>query len=398
MSWGVSMPQFPAVIDLSSLNGSTGFKITGEAAGDNSGIAVSSAGDLNGDGFADLIIGASGASPNGLSSGATYVVFGKASGFGATLALSSLNGTNGFQINGVAAGDISGFSVSSAGDINRDGFADLIIGAPKADPNGTDSGASYVVFGKASGFSANLELSSLNGSTGFRISGEAANDGSGVWVSSAGDVNGDGFADLVIGAPGADPNGLSSGATYVVFGRSSGFAANIDLSSLNGTNGFQINGEAAGDFAGYSVSAAGDINGDGFGDVIVGAPFAAPNGARSGATYVVFGKASGFSANLELSSLNGANGFQINGEAPNDVSGFAVSSAGDVNGDGFDDIIIGAYGANIDGPYAGASYVVFGKASGFSANFQLSSVNGSNGFRIIGEAPGDYSGFSTICS
>src|SRR6266550_2962750 len=106
------MPQFPAVIALSSLNGSTGFKINGEVAG-----------DVNGDGFADLIIGASRAGPNGVSSGATYVVFGKASGFGATLSLSSLNGTNGFQINGVAAGDTSGFSVSSAGDINQIGRA-----------------------------------------------------------------------------------------------------------------------------------------------------------------------------------------------------------------------------------------------------------------------------------
>jgi len=388
------MPQFPAVIALSSLNGSTGFKINGEAVGDNSGIAVSSAGDINGDGFADLIIGASGAGPNGPSSGATYVVFGKASGFGATLSLSSLNGSNGFQINGVATGDVSGFSVSSAGDVNHDGFADLIIGAPKAAPNGTDSGASYVVFGKASGFSANLELSSLNGSTGFRISGEAAGDASGLWVSSAGDVNGDGFADLVIGAPGADPNGLSSGATYVVFGKSSGFAANIDLSSLNGANGFQINGEAGYDFSGFSVSSAGDINGDGFGDLIIGAHGAYTNGPKAGASYVVFGKASGFTANLELSSLNGTNGFQINGVAAHDLSGFSVSSAGDVNGDGFSDLIIGAYGANVGGPYAGTSYVVFGKASGFSANFQLSSLNGSNGFRIIGEAPGDYSGFS----
>ena len=126
--------------------------------------------------------------------------------FAATLELSSLDGTNGFQINGEAADDRSGFSVASAGDINGDGFDDLIVGATRADPNGSDSGASYVVFGKASGFAANLNLSSLNGSNGFQINGEAVGDVSGISVASAGDVNGDGFADLIVGAPGADAN------------------------------------------------------------------------------------------------------------------------------------------------------------------------------------------------
>ena len=213
--------------------------------------------------------------------------------FPANINLSSLNGSNGFQINGETAGDYSGYSVSSAGDVNGDGFDDLIIGADGANPHGNDSGASYVVFGKASGFAANLNLSSLNGSNGFQISGEAAGDFSGLSVSSAGDVNGDGFDDLIIGADGANPHGNDSGASYVVFGKASGFAANLNLSSLNGGNGFQISGEAAGDYSGRSVSSAGDINGDGFDDLIIGADGANPHGNNSGAAYVVFGKASG---------------------------------------------------------------------------------------------------------
>ena len=213
------MAKNPSIIQLSSLNGTKGFRLNGVAAGDYSGRSVSAAGDINGDGFDDIVIGALGADPGGTNSGSSYVVFGKASGFSAKLNLSTLNGSNGFRIDGVAANDYSGYSVSSAGDVNGDGFDDLIIGASNADPNGSGSGSSYVVFGKASGFSASLNLSTLNGTTGFRIDGVAADDRSGRSVSAAGDVNGDGFGDLIIGAANADPNGSYSGSSYVVFGR-----------------------------------------------------------------------------------------------------------------------------------------------------------------------------------
>jgi FG-GAP repeat len=386
---------FAANIDLSSLDGTTGFRLSGAAPFEHSGASVASAGDVNGDGFADLIVGAYQADTNGNShSGASYVVFGKASGFAANIDLSSLDGTTGFKLSGAAANDRSGFSVASAGDVNGDGFADVIVGAHRADPHGTDSGASYVVFGKASGFAANIDLSSLDGTTGFRLSGEAAADVSGHSVASAGDVNGDGFADLIVGAYDASPHGSNSGASYVVFGKASGFAANIDLSSLDGTTGFKLSGAAAGDESGYSVASAGDVNGDGFADLIVGAYRADPHGSASGASYVVFGQASGFAANIDLSSLDGTTGFKLSGAAANDVSGFQVASAGDVNGDGFADVIVGAVNADPHGSNSGASYVVFGQASGFAANIDVSSLNGTTGFKLSGAAAGDESGFS----
>ncbi|MCA0432740.1 MAG: hypothetical protein LCH46_05700 [Proteobacteria bacterium] len=444
------MPVNPAVIQLSSLNGTNGFRIDGAESNYRTGIAVSGAGDVNGDGFADIVIGDPVANNN---AGRAYVIYGKAGGFDATFALMNLNLSDGFFYSGVGAnanigtsvseagdingdgfddiilgvpggdsfpdysvlilgssdggtastklfnnaaypGDQSGWSVSGAGDINGDGFDDLIIGAPFAGPGGPTRGLAHVVFGKQGDFTSPFNLSTLDGGDGFRIDGAGNEDRSGWSVSAAGDVNGDGFDDLIIGAKGADANGSSSGASYVVFGKASGFAATLSLSTLNGTNGFRIVGAAAYDNSGYSVSRAGDVNGDGFDDLIIGAIGADANGSNSGASYVVFGKGGGFASSFNLSALDGSNGFRIAGVIAFDLSGFSVSGAGDFNGDGFDDLIIGAPYADPNGELSGASYVVFGKAGGFTASLNLSTLNGTNGFRIDGVTSPDQSAWS----
>ncbi|WP_392535924.1 beta strand repeat-containing protein [Nostoc sp. C117] len=358
--------------------------------GYRSGYSVSSAGDINGDGIDDLIIGDPQASPNGMDvAGKSYVVFGNSSGFASSFNLSSLDGSNGFVLNGIDTNDYSGCSVSSAGDINGDGINDLIIGAYRAYMNGE----SYVVFGKSNGSGSVLNLSDLNGTNGFVLRGIDVADQSGKSVSSAGDINGDGIDDLIIGSPNA---GLDrAGKSYVVFGKSSGFGSIFNLSDLNGSNGFVLNGDT-GDASGISVSSAGDINGDGIDDLIIGAYHAyTSNGYSTGESYVVFGSSSGFTASLNLSNLNGSNGFVIKGIDARDHSGISVSNAGDFNGDGIDDLIIGAYGANPNSQKsAGQSYLVFGSSSGFGSGLNLSDLNGSNGFTINGINTYDKSGRS----
>ena len=343
-------------VALSDIADNAGFVINGANGFDYSGRSVSGAGDVNGDGLDDLIIGAFRADgTGGNNSGVSYVVFGKANGDAVALGEIAGDDNDGFVLNGVDTGDRSGFSVSGAGDINGDGLDDLIIGAYRSEPNGYDSGASYVVFGKANGSA--VELSEIGGSDndGFVLNGANEDDRSGRAVSGAGDVNGDGLDDLIIGARNANGN---RGASYVVFGKSDGVA--VQLSAIAADAGFVINGVDANDQSGVSVSGAGDINGDGLDDLIIGANQAGPNANDSGASYLVFGKTDGTAVELSLVEF-GIGGFVINGASANDQIGFSVSGAGDVDGDGFDDLLVGAPNADPNGRGdSGASYVIFG--------------------------------------
>ena len=384
------------VVQLSTIadaaeNDNDGFVLNGANGGDQSGRLVSGAGDVNGDGLDDIIIGAYRADPNGFRSGASYVVFGKTDG--GVVELSEIDDGDtdeGFAINGgflptgQTFGEYSGISVSEAGDVNGDGLGDIIVGASRASPNGTDSGASYVVFGKTDG--GTVELSEIGGddNDGFVLNGVDASDFSGHSVSGAGDVNGDGLDDIIIGVRDADPNGYSSGTSYLVFGKSDGVA--VELSDIADDAGFIIKGVDAADQSGYSVSGAGDINGDGLDDIIIGALEADPNNVNNnGASYLVFGKSDGDV--VQLSDIEGGSveGFVINGVSGYDNSGVSVSGAGDVNGDGFDDLLVGAFGVD---NASGASYVIFGGQG--VANTDAQNLPGTPGAdRLIGGAGDD---------
>ncbi len=391
-------------MDISAflLDGTNGFDMGGIESFDQCGENVSSAGDINGDGVDDIIIGATAADPYAFSGdGVCYVVFGSAAvGSSGSVDFETLDGTNGFVIYGSETGHFFGHSATVAGDVNNDGVDDLILGARFADPNGNDNaGVSYVIFGGTSvGSSGLFDLGTLNGLNGYAINGVDAGDRSGQSVAPAGDVNGDGVDDMIIGADRADASGNdNAGKSYVVYGGASvGSTGAINLSSLDGTNGFVLHGIEAGDRSGERVAAAGDVNGDGLDDLIIGASYAGPNGNDfAGQSYVVFGGAPvGPSGTIELSMLNGTNGFVLNGIDNGDRSGQYVSTAGDVNGDGVDDLIIGAPSADPQGSRSGESYVVYGDASlGSSGLFDLSTLDGTNGFVVNGQGVGKQTGF-----
>ena len=315
----------------------------------------------------------------------------------------AVNDSLGFRLTGF--GSTPDFNAADAtatgGDINGDGYDDIVFGGPRTNVGASYGvGAAYVVFGKENGF-ANLNISDLNGSNGFRFTdsqavGDASNQAYiGGAVSIGGDINGDGFDDLVVGAPrfnavdyGETPG--DDGKVFVIFGRTS-FSATVEVNSLNGTTGFTatgvINEEAR---TGVSVSSGGDVNGDGIDDFVIGASGGYDYAHVEGRVYVVFGKTNlGSSGSLNLTQISGTSGFILNGAANYDVAGTSVSVTGDINGDGFDDIVIGAPTINsmsVDpGATNGQVYVVFGGRNvSTTAPGNLSSLNGTTGFKLSG--------------
>lgn len=251
------------------------------------------------------------------------------------------------------------------------------------------------------GWEPTFDVSTLNGANGVVVNGLLSADSAGFSVSGAGDVNGDGVGDFLVGAYFADPNGKSNaGVVYVVFGVAQGqqFPSPFDLTTLDGTKGFVVQGFEVDGCAGISCSNAGDVNGDGVDDFVIGAYQVNPGGRKwAGEAYVVFGRPQGtsFPRTLLLSTLDGTNGFTMTGINAFDSTGIFVANAGDVNKDGYADVLIGAHYAAPRGlDKAGKTFVVFGSGSAFSSPLLLSALDGTNGFEIQGIGREDYAGAS----
>ncbi|HEX8122855.1 MAG TPA: integrin alpha [Solirubrobacteraceae bacterium] len=372
--------------------------IRGAQGGDFAGFDVAAAGDVNGDGRADLLVGAplAGPRPQGASvgGGEAYVVFGRPGRAEIDLAAPDFGG---IRIVGAESYSWFGRAVSTVPDSNGDGRGELVIGAPLRDaPDRPDAGSAYVIFGPAD--AQTIDVARLpDDQSGFRIDGPAPNAFAGRAVSSMGDIDQDGLPEVLVTAPQAPtgPSG-SNGAAYVV--RSQATPGVIDLAQLEG-RGFVLSrtttlpgdGERnPGDWLGESISGLGDVNGDGVPDFVVGAHLAnAPNRARAGVAYIIFGKAD--KTPIDAHNL-GAAGFRVQGVDRQDQTGFSTSPAGDFNADGVQDLAIGAPFADpIARESAGAVYVVYG-GSGDVPNVDLAEL-GERGVRIIGR-DGDATGFT----
>lgn len=367
--------------------GAPNFK--GAAPGDQLGLSVAAAGDVNGDGVDDVILGAPGADPSGRTdAGSAYVIFGGGSG---PADLGNL-GSRGFRIDGPAAFGKAGTRVAAAGDLNGDGRADLMLTAPRLPVEGTDSnGKVFVVYGKPD--SAPVDLASP-GTGGFVIQPSDFGLAVGSGIAGGTDLSGDRVPDLAAGMFISGDEG--EGELFTVFGGALASPVGVggDGAIAPPAQGWRAQGGTGDASNGVALAETADMNGDGRGELVAGAPGDgcsqckghSPSGNKrtlSGSAYVVFGQPAGAAVNFNLSFA----GFKVFGARPGAGAGSSLAAAGDMNGDGVPDFALGApgplSGVTSKSHPAGATYIVYGKRS--RGSIDLGKL-GTRGFELRGGA------------
>jgi PKD repeat protein len=306
------------------------------------GYSVASAGDVNGDGYDDVIVGAYLYDTGELDAGKVFVYYGSANG---------LSQTADWTAEGNQANAYFGFAASNAGDINGDGYADVIIGAYRYSNGQNNEGAVFVYHGSANGLSQTPD---------WMMESNLENARFGYAVAGAGDVNGEGYDGVIIGAPALNGN---RGRVYLFSGSPIG---------LGSTPTWMVSGEQSGSRLGWSVSGAGDVNGDGYKDLVIGAPLYNSTEIRGGAAFIYHGPLSG------TGSISDAAWVVWGGQAEAQL-GHVVAGAGDVNGDGYDDVIISAPKYNSRNNSRGKVFVYYGSSSGLSLSNGWSVASNGNG-------------------
>ncbi len=324
-------------------------------------------GDIDGDGIADFAVGNFG----GLNTqGSIYVVFGNESrGFPTTL--TGVRPPQGFRVFPRQPSDSVGRDLASAGDFNGDGIDDFVLGDPRYV---LDSGMGAVVYGSSNRPQSDLLLSLAVDGEAYQLLGSQRFSELGNSVRGIGDINGDGRDDVVVGADDfdADP-AFNVGAAYVVFGVPSGSGVGISDLALNGENGFSIIGATRSGELGKATTGLGDFNGDGIDDFAVSEPGGGTE--DDGNVYVIYGSTAPFPASLDLSSIDGENGFVITLLNERESIGKELTSVGDVNGDGLRDLLLTSDSSRY-------VYLIFGRKDSFGSEFFLQTLNGSNGLRL----------------